>query len=728
MSLAIDAVKNEGMSKKCAAKEFCVPRTTLKRRLENNCLKRKMGPKSILSEGEEKLLANWILSMGRKGFPVNATNLISTVHKIMKETGRSTVFKDGMPGKTWFAAFLRRHPEIKKRRAESITKSRAAVSKADIEKWFNEIENYLKEEGMIDILKYPNRIYNADETGFSLDPKSGIVLGPAKLEEDFYERKSNAEKEQITVMACFSADGITVPPMVIYPYKKIPKDIVNSAPPEWAVGRSDSGWMNSEVFYEYIGNHFLPYLKEKNIPQPVLFFVDGHRSHLTKQVSELCEASGIILVALFPNATHILQPADVSIFKPLKTGWQTIVRTWKFENFPKDVTKYTFATILSTVFKKYATESTIRNGFRKCGLFPFEKSNVDYTKCVSTRQVVDPTNLSDIKNTIITKGNILSELEKKIPPLELNHFRTNFDNKDDWKGDLQFKKLYEVWAEFKNEALLVTNKHKHVTGEDDSNLMEGNEEMSISFSVPTASTSTPNGKQREESVILPNEEQSQNGNSTILQDKSTTSLNVSESFLSPDKLENVALYKDKEDQGYVVSTPFKKCLIFPKTPEKEPPKRKRKIFPAVVSTTLYRAHYDNITSKSGPSKQSQIKIKKPAVKRKVISESESSADDVPYCDEDLDASDVENYTIKNIHDGDFVIIKYNGNLYPGKVIKANQEGAEVSSMEKAGYDWKWPEKEDVLFYFYEDIKKIIREPLVKGKRGYYSVPELSSFL
>uniref|UniRef100_A0A6P7FBS3 Uncharacterized protein LOC114326718 n=1 Tax=Diabrotica virgifera virgifera TaxID=50390 RepID=A0A6P7FBS3_DIAVI len=58
MSLAIDAVKNEGMSKKCAAKEFCVPRTTLKRRLENNCLKRKMGPKTILSEGEEKLLAN----------------------------------------------------------------------------------------------------------------------------------------------------------------------------------------------------------------------------------------------------------------------------------------------------------------------------------------------------------------------------------------------------------------------------------------------------------------------------------------------------------------------------------------------------------------------------------------------------------------------------------------------------------------------------------------------
>ncbi|KAK9731702.1 CENP-B N-terminal DNA-binding domain [Popillia japonica] len=90
MILAMDAVKNDGMSKKCAAKKFGVPGTTLKRRLEKNLPKRKMGPETILSGGEAQLLANWILSMGRKAFPVHATNLLSTVHKIMKETGRQT--------------------------------------------------------------------------------------------------------------------------------------------------------------------------------------------------------------------------------------------------------------------------------------------------------------------------------------------------------------------------------------------------------------------------------------------------------------------------------------------------------------------------------------------------------------------------------------------------------------------------------------------------------------
>ncbi|KAF2883998.1 hypothetical protein ILUMI_22172 [Ignelater luminosus] len=77
----------------------------------------------------------------------------------------------------------------------------------------------------------PSRIYNADEMGFALDSKSGSVLGPAKS-EDFYGKKSNAEKEQIT--AC---------------------DI-------------------------------------------------------------LC--NGIIHIALFPNARHTLQPADMLIPKPLK--------------------------------------------------------------------------------------------------------------------------------------------------------------------------------------------------------------------------------------------------------------------------------------------------------------------------------------------------------------------------------------------------------------------------
>jgi hypothetical protein len=68
--------------------------------------------------------------------------------------------------------------------------------------------------------------------------------------------------------------------------------------------------MTSEVFYEYIANVFHPFLVSQGVIFPVVLFVDGHKSHLTYQVSVLCNELKIEVIALYPNATRILQPAD----------------------------------------------------------------------------------------------------------------------------------------------------------------------------------------------------------------------------------------------------------------------------------------------------------------------------------------------------------------------------------------------------------------------------------
>lgn len=53
----------------------------------------------------------------------------------------------------------------------------------------------------------------------------------------------------------------------------------------------------------------------------------------------------------------------------------------------KEVTRHSFGIILEPVFEKYANVKTIQNGFRKSGLFPFNKNNVDYSKCISNRVI-----------------------------------------------------------------------------------------------------------------------------------------------------------------------------------------------------------------------------------------------------------------------------------------------------------------------------------------------------
>ena len=55
-------------------------------------------------------------------------------------------------------------------------KQRATVTKDNIKWWFGELRKYLVEENAEDILDDPSQMYNADESGFPLAPKSAKVL------------------------------------------------------------------------------------------------------------------------------------------------------------------------------------------------------------------------------------------------------------------------------------------------------------------------------------------------------------------------------------------------------------------------------------------------------------------------------------------------------------------------------------------------------------------------
>lgn len=81
----------------------------------------------------------------------------------------------------------------------------------------------------MDILKNPGSIFNGDETNFQLCPNNSKVLAPLGS-KNVYETDKGKAKSAITAMFTFSASGKVVPPMLIYPYQRLPSAIVNSVP------------------------------------------------------------------------------------------------------------------------------------------------------------------------------------------------------------------------------------------------------------------------------------------------------------------------------------------------------------------------------------------------------------------------------------------------------------------------------------------------------------------
>jgi hypothetical protein len=334
---ALLEIENE-LSKNAAARKYNVPRATIQFRMSQKFSKTSFGPAPILSNVEENLLVTWIRESLRKGFPQRKEDLQASVHHFLEANRRQNPFKDNHPGEGWYKGFLRRHQELTERQPEAVTLASANVSEADIRSWFQQIETYLKEEDLFQILDDPTRVFNSDETNLQLCPKTKKVIAPRGI-RNVYEVDRRQTKSTLTVLFTFSASGTITAPMIIYPYKRLPSEISMSVPKSWGIGISSNGWMKSKLFYEYIANIFYKDLFERNTKFPVILFVDGHSTNLTYKVSELCKQLKIILIALYPNTTRILQPADVSAFKPMKSFWKKGVLDWRRDNPSGALTK-----------------------------------------------------------------------------------------------------------------------------------------------------------------------------------------------------------------------------------------------------------------------------------------------------------------------------------------------------------------------------------------------------
>lgn len=138
----LEDIKEHGMGIRKACRLNGVPRSTIQDRIHGRVIekKRKIGPDPIMGiQGEEKI-SRWVINMAKCGFPIRKKDLLETVAGIVKDSGKPTPFKEGKPGETWYRCFLKRHPEISIREAESINKARAVVTEERVRNWFTDLE------------------------------------------------------------------------------------------------------------------------------------------------------------------------------------------------------------------------------------------------------------------------------------------------------------------------------------------------------------------------------------------------------------------------------------------------------------------------------------------------------------------------------------------------------------------------------------------------------------
>lgn len=119
---------------------------------------------------------------------------------------------------------------------------------------------------------------------------------------------------------------------------------------------------------QYWLKHFLRHA----VPaRPLLLLLDGHSSHFELSSIEFAEKTGVIILCLPPHTMHESQPLDCGVFGPLKKLWTQVCHDFQQANKGAVIS---FSRLFSQAWLQALSAQNIVAGFRKCGVYPFNRN------------------------------------------------------------------------------------------------------------------------------------------------------------------------------------------------------------------------------------------------------------------------------------------------------------------------------------------------------------------
>ena len=145
---------------------------------------------------------------------------------------------------------LKRHPEISLRATKNFGMQRTLATRPTIESSYQRLLNTLNNNGTGSLIEKPQLIFNAKERGFELDSINKIVA--AAKGSKHVPRVSKGQHKMVTVLACASAAGDTLPPMFIFQSQsgRVPNGVQEGAPSRTLYKMQKAGWIDKDLYFK----------------------------------------------------------------------------------------------------------------------------------------------------------------------------------------------------------------------------------------------------------------------------------------------------------------------------------------------------------------------------------------------------------------------------------------------------------------------------------------------
>ncbi|KAI5725143.1 hypothetical protein M8J77_011509 [Diaphorina citri] len=373
LEVALRAIRLDKMSVKAASSRYGIPRRTLGDYVKRAASSKVHGGRrSTLSNEEEQLLVERMTRLADVGFPMRPKVLKKMVFEFCEENEIPHQFNETKKsaGKHWLKLFLKRHPDLSLRKAQHLNEARARkLNKVVVSDYFNKLQKVMVEN---DLMGHPERIFNMDEKGCQLSlHKQPQVLAKKGSHRVHYRGKEHGEN--VTIVGCSSATGVTIPPMIIFKGQRRKEEWGDNLPAGCVFTMTAKGSMTTEVFQDWL-EHLQRFKPSSDIK--CLLILDGASCHISLKIAEMAERLGLILFFLPSNTTHELQPLDKSVFKPFESFWDDELMLFWSRTNDAIMNKQRFGLIFTPAWDKATSPSNVRAGFEACGIYPFNPNRI----------------------------------------------------------------------------------------------------------------------------------------------------------------------------------------------------------------------------------------------------------------------------------------------------------------------------------------------------------------
>ncbi len=195
--------------------------------------------------------------------------------------------------------------------------------------------------------------------------------------------RTTGNRTLISMMGCASASGVSVPPALVYPGKRLNANYLKNAPIGTKAMCTPNGYFTAKAFRSYL-DHFAAHSRP-TAASPVLLILDGFSGHIDVDSLEHAKNLNIHVICFPSHSTHALQPLDVGIFSPFKNYYRRSYSEWMEKNPNERLLKEDFAGLMRDAYYHAFTPFNITSAFKATGLYPCCPEKI-YERCKDWKQ------------------------------------------------------------------------------------------------------------------------------------------------------------------------------------------------------------------------------------------------------------------------------------------------------------------------------------------------------